>query len=78
LEKKKKNKKSYILTGDSQCSLDFTLNQEAQYQFEGKFDIEEILPPQVVPQPNLCFDLPTSPKGFDNSDHWIPYFDWIR
>jgi hypothetical protein len=63
------NKKSYIPTGDSQCSLDLSLYQEAQYQFEGELNIEEVLPPQVAPKPNLFFDPPTSPENFDNSDY---------
>ena len=60
--------KSHILTGDSQCSLDFNLYQESNYQFEGEFDIEEVLPPQVALQQNFYFDPPTSSEDSDDSD----------
>jgi hypothetical protein len=53
------SEKSYILTGDSQCSLDFTECQEASFLAESEFEVEK-KQPQVFLQPqNLFFDPPT-------------------
>jgi hypothetical protein len=62
------SEKSYILTSNSQCSLDFTSYQEANFLAESEFEVKEVQP-QIVQKPqNLYFDLPTSSGDSDNSD----------
>jgi hypothetical protein len=48
--------------------LDFTTYQESNFLIESKFDNEELPPPVIHPQPNLCFDPPTSSEDTDDSE----------
>ncbi len=62
--------KSYILIGDSQCTLDFINYQDSSYLFKSEFEIEERLrPPHSPPRNNLYFEPPTSSEDSDCSDY---------
>jgi hypothetical protein len=63
-----KSEKLYILTGDSQCTLDFTKYQEAAFLAEGEHNIEEVLPTAAQQPQNLYFDPPTSSEDLDKSE----------
>ena len=62
--------KSYILIGDSQCTLDFINYQDCSYLFKSEFEIEERLRPHhSPPRNNLYFEPPTSSEDSDCSDY---------
>jgi hypothetical protein len=61
--------KSYILNGDSQCSLDFTSNQTSGYLIDDELEIEEGHSPPILPaKENLYFNSNTSSEESNHSD----------
>jgi hypothetical protein len=61
--------KSYIATGDSQCSLDFTSIQTSGYLVEDEFEIKERHPPPTLPAEEcLHFEPDTSLEDSSEAD----------